>query len=526
MVPDERCPPFFDALLWLADAVQRGEDLTLVMRRSAEALMRYLGADRCIVVLLEEDRFDFEAAGWSVEGDKLSAPEESLSHFLLREVEHAGEAVLIDNATKDRRWRSEADQRSGKCQQSLLGIPVFHRRVLKAVFSLSNETVAIDFDPDDRLLLLFRRIFALLFAASFAAAEEEPHGRGGSGDTVASKAKSSGVSGAGAAPVPHKTKQAGEVLFSRYGFYTKSEKLAEVLRDGEKIAPSRLPVLVTGENGTGKDKLAHMLHLLSGCTGPFVTVNCSTIPHTLIEAELFGYRKGAFSGAAADRTGLVAAADGGTLYLNDLQEMRLESQAVFLRVLSEGMIRPLGSEQVQQVSFRLLTSATVPVGELRARGLIRDDLLYRIQTAVLELPPLRRRPEDILFLFERFYRSAGKQNEQNGTSVALLTPEAENLLLLHSWPGNVRELENEAKRLRALVESPIQAGDLSFAATAAGVGKESRVLSPLQEAVRRAEKETIEKALELAGGNKTKAARMVGMTRRSLYRRLKEYNIK
>ena len=191
-----------------------------------------------------------------------------------------------------------------------------------------------------------------------------------------------------------------------------------------------------------------------------------------------------------------------------------------LRVLAEGVLRPLGSDEARAVRFRLIAATGLTPDELRRQRVVRDDFLYRINAVTLTLPPLRDRPEDIRLLFRHFF------GEPAGGGAPLLTAEAERFLLLHPWPGNVRELRNEAHRLRALARGEIRPEDLSFVVSGKEPGgSAASTLCPLPEAVKQTEEEQILRALALAGGNKSEAARLLGITRRSLYRRLARYGI-
>jgi DNA-binding NtrC family response regulator len=273
-----------------------------------------------------------------------------------------------------------------------------------------------------------------------------------------------------------------------------------------------------GEDGTGKDLLARALHAASGRAGAFVVASASAMTDSLIEAELFGHEKGAFTGAETARGGLIAEADGGTLFIDDLPEMPEPMQAALLRVLAEGVVRPVGGDRPREVRFRLIAATAIAPAELRRQRILRDDLLYRLHGITLTLPPLRDRPEDVALLFDRFL----------GASCAGKTPrlreDAERFLLLHPWPGNVRELKSEAERLCALGKEEITPEDLSFVVPESHLEEAvTTVLSPLAEAVEQAEREQIARALALSRGNKSEAARLLGITRRSLYRRLARY---
>ncbi|MFV0456013.1 MAG: sigma-54-dependent transcriptional regulator [Pseudomonas sp.] len=219
-----------------------------------------------------------------------------------------------------------------------------------------------------------------------------------------------------------------------------------------KVAPTDSNVLIQGESGTGKELVARALHNLSQrAKAPMISVNCAAIPETLIESELFGHEKGAFTGASAGRAGLVEAADGGTLFLDEIGELPLEAQARLLRVLQEGEIRRVGSTQSQKVDVRLVAATHRDLKTLAKLGDFREDLYYRLHVIALKLPPLRERDNDILEIAKAFL---ARQCTRMGTEAMYFSREAEQAIRHYPWPGNVRELENAIERAAILSESP------------------------------------------------------------------------
>ncbi|HPF36547.1 MAG TPA: sigma-54 dependent transcriptional regulator [Candidatus Krumholzibacteria bacterium] len=281
-----------------------------------------------------------------------------------------------------------------------------------------------------------------------------------------------------------------------------------------RVAPSDATVLIRGESGTGKEVAARAIHAASArAKGPFVAVNCAAISGTLLESELFGYRKGAFTGAEEDREGLFEAADGGTLFLDEIGEAAPEVQAKLLRVLQERKINRVGDPREREVDVRVLAATNRPLEEAIAAGRFREDLYYRLQVFPLAVPPLRERKDDIPLLAHAFLKDLGRPR-------AVLPRDAVARLQAYAWPGNVRELRNVVERAHILA-GPDPIGpehvllQVGAAAPSAKADPEPHDLN-----LERHEKRLIRLALDRAEGNKTEAARLLGITRRTLYSRL------
>jgi two-component system response regulator HydG len=297
-----------------------------------------------------------------------------------------------------------------------------------------------------------------------------------------------------------------------------SKEMRGVLATIDQVAPTEATVLIEGESGTGKELVARAIHRRSSHSDrPFIPVNCSTFPETLLESELFGYEKGAFTGADKGRKGLFEAAHKGTLFLDEIGDMPRPLQGKLLRTLQEGEVRRLGSTTPIKVQVRIVTATNQKIENLVAQGILRDDLFYRLNVVRIHIPPLRERRDDIVPLAHHFFEIYRTRAQKEITGFA---PEAIQTMLHHPWPGNVRELENSVERGVILCRSSsITSQDLSLGLPPTEVGSGGMVtLKELQ-------RSHIISALERHGGNQAKAARELGIGRNTLWRRLKEYGL-
>jgi DNA-binding NtrC family response regulator len=298
----------------------------------------------------------------------------------------------------------------------------------------------------------------------------------------------------------------------------------------ERVGPAAAGVLIRGESGTGKELVARQIHELSErARGAFVAVNCAAIPDTLVESELFGHRRGAFTGADRDRPGKFRQADGGTLFLDEVGDMALAAQAKLLRVLQEGIVEPLGGGDPVMVDVRVLAATHRDLKAMAAEGRFREDLLFRLRVVEIELPPLRDRAGDVLLLARQFLAASSRA----GLSLA---PETERALLAYPWPGNVRELANAVERAtifcRGLVIQPEDLPrEVRAAAAPAGEGDllawdpEDDFQTAKRKLVERFERAVLVEALREHGGNISQAARKLGLHRQSLQQKLQELGI-
>jgi DNA-binding NtrC family response regulator len=299
-----------------------------------------------------------------------------------------------------------------------------------------------------------------------------------------------------------------------------SAAMKSVVRMVEKVAVSEVPVFVVGESGTGKEVIADLIHNFSPRSSkPFIKVNCAALPRELIESELFGSVKGAFTGATADRIGLFRQAEGGTLLLDEISEMPIDTQSKLLRVLQDKEVRPVGGRTSYAIDCRIIAATNRLVAEAIRDGKLREDLYYRICTITLALPPLRDRREDILPLANAFLQRFAAQAGRNYSG---FSTDAANCLRLFDWPGNVRQLQNEVQRAVLVASEPlVERNDLSISFQSEKPGEEDGGLS-LMDAM---ERNTIVKVLQETGGNKQETAKRLGIGRQTLYNKIKIFGI-
>jgi len=307
----------------------------------------------------------------------------------------------------------------------------------------------------------------------------------------------------------------------RFGMVGRSPAMERVFQAIERVAQVDLPVLIEGESGTGKEMVARAVHAASPRhERPMVSVNCAAVPDGLLESELFGHVRGAFTGADRDREGLFVAADRGTLFLDEIGDMPSRMQTDLLRVLQEHRIRPVGGNRDVEVEVRVLAASQTPLAELVKRGRFREDLYYRMNVVTIRVPPLRERLEDLPLLVEHLIEAIALRT---GSSRKTLTRAAMRRLRAHDWPGNVRQLDHVLMNAHVLCDrEQIDADDLAID----GPVRPAPGSAPTSAAQRRAlERRRILEALEASGWNRSRACQRLGMPRRTFYRRLRDYRI-
>jgi len=316
--------------------------------------------------------------------------------------------------------------------------------------------------------------------------------------------------------------------FSYSGILSRNAGMQEIFNQIKKVADLKTSILVLGESGTGKELVAQAVHHNGRRSQkPFVAVNCGAIPENLLESELFGHVRGAFTDASSDKAGLFEQADGGTLFLDEIGEMPLSLQVKLLRVLQEGEIRRVGGASSNKVDVRVISATSRDLSADVVAGGFREDLYFRLNVFCLQLPPLRERVEDIPLLAEYFLRRYGSGGD---SQTFRIEPDAMRSLMAYRWPGNVRELENAMERASILCEGGrISSGCLPPTVRLFDENKPGEAINDENLSIKKAEdaieRELIRKALAKTGGNRTQAAKILEISHRSLLYKLKEYGI-
>jgi len=312
--------------------------------------------------------------------------------------------------------------------------------------------------------------------------------------------------------------------FEALHFLGNSPQVQQILSLIEQVAPTKSNVLILGESGTGKSLVAELIHKNSPRRdGPFISINCAAIPETLLEAELFGYKKGAFTGAVADKKGLIELANGGTLFLDEIGDLPLGLQAKLLKFLETYEFIPLGDVQKKKVDIRLISATNKNLEKLIEEGKFREDLYYRLSVIEIKIPPLRERKEDIPVLVYYFLEQASKQHNKK---IKGITNEALSYLLNYDWPGNIRELRNVIERAVILARDEyILPHDLPEKIIKSSPSPEIGVGKSLKEAIEEYEKTIILNTLKFCNYDKERAAKILDIDLATLYRKLKKFGI-
>jgi transcriptional regulator with GAF, ATPase, and Fis domain len=492
-------------------------------------------AERGFLILFGEDgdTLEFECSRNFVK-ESVDSPEYTISRSIARKVVETGEAVVAVNAVEDERFR-DIQSISVLGLRSVLCLPFRLRDHVRGVLYIDNRLQKGVFSRQDlRMLeaLADQAAAAIERARLFKSLQQQQQELAESHERVARLNKRLQATVSSKEAELEETREALRVrereLQTKYDYRNivgSSAAMQEVFRLLDRVIESEMPVLILGESGTGKELIARAIHY----NGPrrtkrFVSENCGALTDTLLESELFGYVRGAFTGADRNTKGLFELADHGTLFLDEVGETSVDMQKKLLRALQEGEIRPVGGKEVIPVDARIISASNRDLLTMTRENTFREDLYYRLNVLQIRLPALRERRDDIPLLLTHFLE---KHAERVGRSVPRVDRSVVELLGDYDWPGNVRELENEAQKMVALADGVVTEEVLSDQV------RRGPALRPapdghvrdLDSLVEQVERDEIAKALRLSSGNKTKASALLGISRFTLQRKLDKYGI-
>ncbi len=493
----------------------REERLEPLLEQVVDAMMALTDAERGALVVRRAGQDDLSVTRELREGSDGA----SYSRSVITRVLASGEPVLSVDAAADERF-DDSRSISHLNLRSVLAVPLRFRGELLGAAYVDHRLRRGNFGEDDLAHMeAFSDLAALAVAHAAALADLESK-------TEALTASSEQLGAlleqreAEVLALREDARRAVPAKDGYRGIIGSAPRMQDVFRLIDRVADTDVPVVVYGESGTGKELVARALHEAGGrARGPFIAENCGAIPETLLESVLFGHARGAFTGAQKAKPGLFEAADGGTIFLDEVSEMSMGMQTKLLRVLQEGEVRRIGETSPRSVQVRLLAACNRDLEAMVQAGTFRQDLFYRINVVRVNLPALRERPEDILPLIEHFFA------RHNATPFRL-APSAVRALRAYAWPGNVRQLENEVQRWIALCDGAVGLQDLcpAIAGTAEPEGIDPDDLQ-LRPRIERVERDLISRALERTANNQTQAAQLLGLSRYGLQKKLKRLEL-
>jgi transcriptional regulator with GAF, ATPase, and Fis domain len=477
----------YTKLYEFSDKLMHTRDLTELLEALMDAVIQITNADKGFLILLEGENLDVKVAR-NLNRENIADAVTQLSDSIIAKVVRSRKPVIVSDAMSDDEFAGAKSVMHLKVS-SVICVPLLDRGRLLGIIYVGNDAIRDLFQEQTlRVLTVFASQAALIVANALHMNE-----------------------------LRHDNRRLNERLEQyRFGeIVGTSPPMQQVFRKVEKIAPTDISVLITGETGTGKELIAREIHNRSPRTGkPFITINCGAIPENLLESELFGHVKGAFTGAVANKQGKFQAADGGTLFLDEIGEMPIELQVKLLRALQEKVVFRVGDTRPEAVDIRILAATNRDLEKEIAGARFREDLYYRLNVVNLELPPLRVRGDDVLviarYLLARYSR-------EYDAKVKGLSPNAAVAIRKHAWPGNIRELENRIKKAIVLCESTVIGPD--------DLGLTGDVLPQiltLADAKDKFQRDYINEVLALNNGNRTKTARDLGVDPRTVFRHLEK----
>lgn len=488
------------ALLEISKVLSSSFELEKNLFQAMKILSDYLEMKRGTITLLDQSTGELRiAVAYGLEREQIARGKYRIGEGIVGRVVETGSPMVVPDIGKEPLFLNRTRARIDKDNISFLCVPVKLKNEILGVLSvdrLFDETVS--FEEDLRVLKIVATLIGQAIKLHQRFKEEQL--------------------------------KREELTLELKGHYrlpniiSVSERMQEIIKTCLKVSRSKATILLRGESGTGKELFAKAIHYESPrAKGPFIAVNCAAIPENLLEAELFGYERGAFTGAVVSKPGKFELADKGTLFLDEIGDLSLQLQAKLLRVLQEQTFERLGGTKIIKVDVRVIAATNRDLEEMVKNSLFREDLYWRLNVVPLFIPPLRDRREDIPVLIEHFLNIFNKEYKKNIS----FTPEAIERLLKYSWPGNIRELQNTIERLVLLLENEkISEDDLPLLIKKEALTESLKSNSLLKHEVEELEKKRITDALHKTNYNQSEAARILGITQRQIGYKIKKYKIK
>ena len=475
-------------LVAFSEQLMEAGEIQVLLEALLDRVVEITNADKGFLILIEDDDEPRVRVARNIEGKNLNARTVAVSDSIVRSVIERRESVIVSDALHDSQFSSSASVVNLKLC-SVMCVPLVARGKLLGLIYLGNDNVVNLFTRSSlELLKIFASQAALIVRNALLVDELELNNRKLRQDL--------------------ETIHFGEIIGA-------CDSMREVFKKIDKVATTDISVLIQGETGTGKELIAKEVHTRSGrAKGPFVVINCGAIPENLLESELFGHVRGAFTGAISTVQGKFQASNGGTLFLDEIGEMPLKLQVKLLRALQERQVTKVGETRAERVDIRVLAATNkVLLDEVRG-GRFREDLYYRLNVISLDLPPLRDRADDVLLIGQYLLRKYGREL---GGKVKDFSKEAAAAMRKHRWPGNIREMENRIKKAVVFADGTlVTSGDLDL------VEGVERAILPLNDAREEWQRRYINKVLQLNDGNRTKTARDLGVDPRTIFRHLEK----
>ncbi len=514
-------------------------DLGKLLTLMVDSVIELTQAERGFLLLKSKEKLEIRTAR-NLDREKIQSPARKISRSIAEEVAETGKPLITINAQKDERLSSSGSVTdlklrsvmavAFKLNDRITGVLYLDNRFEEGVFSKVDLPLAEAFADQASIAVENARLVAVARRRQeeLALAKERVEELN---KVLNEKVRRQSAELDQVKQILRERQDELEFKYSYENIVGDSSRMRDVFRLLDKVTDSDVPVLVQGDSGTGKELVARAIHFNGPRKdGAFISENCGAIPESLLESELFGYKRGAFTGADRDKRGLIEAASGGTLFLDEIGDMALEMQGKLLRALEEGEIRPLGGKDTVAVDIRVIAATNQDLRRMQSEGRFREDLYYRLAVITVQLPPLRDRREDVPLLINHFLTAAARDR---GTEVKEIAEEAVVLMVGYDWPGNVRQLRNELLRAIALADHVITPDVLSeeirlgsLPHLLPGRLTERSLKDVTREVVQSVERQVVQEALCRTDWKKSAAARMLGISRQTLDSKISAYALR